>query len=1185
MTDISSAKSLRLRDRYRRSVDLIRDFDRVDRLSGYIVTSTAAESFRRILQGLTGDSTQRAWSLVGPYGAGKSAFSLFTAAALDYRVTAPLDSALLMQLKRLSPEALQLWGDSTGSRHPSNALLPLLIVGDRQEPLASKIISALTAAIEGAWSRGKKIAVYHDLIRISKEIQAGGLGPSARELAALILGVCAKLASSPFGGRGILLIIDEFGKHLEGSVLRRDHDDAYLLQALAEAAARSGPNTLVVITIQHQSVETYASNAPEAVLNEWRKVAGRFEQINYQETAEQMFALLARALVHEEGWKPNPGQLRTIEEGLDLIRGLRRTVSTDMLREDLRNMVPIHPITAVSLPIVFKRLGQHERSLFAFAASEEPGGLIDFCRTSRDTEWYRVHHLYDYVWANFRSSLLASPGGKRWAELEAAVGRHSTSPDELAVLKTVGLLGALGELSPVKADRVTLSFCLNGLVHDAQGVLDRLVGRSVVVERAFSQSYALWEGSDVDIDERLQEAATQVSADSAKAIAEYLPPRSVVARRHSIQTGTLRYFEVAYANDLEEARCLVARSTPADGTIMLFMRGVGAPSPEEIRDVLRALPRPDNRPVLLAVVEQPVEVRGIVSHIEQLEWVRRHTPALAGDAVARREIDARRHLAEKRLHAALGGGRVGDAVRAFAATAMWYDEQGEVVRFISERHLNQFLSDVCGRAYPSTPEITNELVNRRSLSSAAAKAQRILLGAMVEERARPRLGIEGSPPELSMYYSLLERPGLHVEARPGSGLFRYTDLREHKDAAWRALGAAVDTLLGPDGTPLPLSRVIEEWQRPPFGLKAGVLPLLLAQILLSREDELALYEGDMFVPELSAPVLERMAKEPKLFAVRSIAASGFTTELFHELATLLRPTEEEQAPLPLMGCEMVEDIGPGRPGLLRVVRPLVQFVAALPEITKYTAHLTPEARDIRDAVIRTSDPLQLVFEDFAHILGIDPVQAPAGFTRKLRSILQELRTYYDPRVLDEVYDTIVRAVGENPNEIDARVRVAERAQALFNLVTEHRLKAFLFRLSDANTSRDAWCESVASLVAQKPPQKWRDGDIKSFHLEVGTLGRRMQNAEAAAFQQVQRAENAATTRRVHVAATTAAGEHFADVVRLSADEERRVEELANRLKAWLFENVGDDFTLRKAVLAHGWQEAVQESRAPSHVEH
>ncbi|MBA4157582.1 MAG: hypothetical protein H0X65_08915 [Gemmatimonadetes bacterium] len=751
--------------------------------------------------------------------------------------------------------------------------------------------------------------------------------------------------------------------------------------------------------------------------------------------------------------------------------------------------------------------------------------------------------------------------------------------DELAYIgEQTGLLALMGELS---ADRSTLRYALEGVVENPDAAIERLLARGVLVERAFSSSFALWEGSDVDIEARLREAATHIAAEPVRALARYLPARPVVARRHSIQTGTLRFFNVAYVADLADLERVLQETSSADGMVLLFVRAEAGVRRDEVRETLNRLRAAAERPVLLAVLDQPTEVREIIAHIERLEWVRTHTPALAGDPVARREIDARRQLADARLRAALGGGRVGDAVRAFAPAASWYDERGEPVRILSERSLNEFLSQVCRRTYPRTPEITNELMNRRTLSSAAAKAQRILLEAMVEARTEARLGIEGAPPQLSMYYSVLEKPGLHVETEPGSGVYRYTDLRAHPDPSWQGLGAAVDELLGGSSVPVSLEKVIRAWTRRPFGLKNGVLPVLLAQVLLSREDELALYEGDMFVPELSVPVIERIAKIPQTFSIRSIPSSGLTEELVQELVPLLRQAsgnggaEDRAADL---FCGVVPG---GRPGLLQVIRPWVQFVATLPEITQSTQHLSPETAGLRDVILRTADPLKLLFEDLPRLFGVEPRAEPEAFAARVHRAMRELRSHYDPRVLDEIHGAIVRAVGENANEPNVRTQIATRALALYEVVTEHRLKAFLFRLSEDRTPRNAWCESVASMVAQRPPSKWHDDDLKTFHVEVGALGRRMRSAEAAAFDTVptRRAGRAlgGGARHVHLSATTATGHQYADVVRIPAAQAATVVRLGERLIAWLQANV-DDADLRKAVLAQGWQEVLMQAR-------
>jgi hypothetical protein len=77
------------------------------------------------------------------------------------------------------------------------------------------------------------------------------------------------------------------------------------------------------------------------------------------------------------------------------------------------------------------------------------------------------------------------------------------------------------------------------------------------------------------------------------------------------------------------------------------------------------------------------------------------------------------------------------------------------------------LSKICDDLYPSSPKIWNELINRRNLSSQSAAARRNLIAAMLTRINQPQMGIEGYPPERSMYESLLLGGGLHQEVENG----------------------------------------------------------------------------------------------------------------------------------------------------------------------------------------------------------------------------------------------------------------------------------------------------------------------------------------------------------------------------------------------------------------------------------
>ena len=143
--------------------------------------------------------------------------------------------------------------------------------------------------------------------------------------------------------------------------------------------------------------------------------------------------------------------------------------------------------------------------------------------------------------------------------------------------------------------------------------------------------------------------------------------------------------------------------------------------------------------------------------LECLQWVQDETPELLNDRVASREV--RERLLDA-THAFVSEWERLLRPRGAAEGGIWY-HQGEQVRLGSYRQLQVLVSHACEKAYPHTPRLLNELVNRRQLSSTAAAARRNLIQAMMEKASEPRLGIEGFPPELSMYVSLLESTGIH----------------------------------------------------------------------------------------------------------------------------------------------------------------------------------------------------------------------------------------------------------------------------------------------------------------------------------------------------------------------------------------------------------------------------------------
>ena len=428
--------------RFARSVSLVRDASRHDALDGYILTPTGRDVLRRLSDALRGDSATRAWSLTGPYGSGKSAFALFAAQLLSggegvrhraRKLLATWDAEL----------SERLFGASGPLPRKVGRLCPVLVTGSRQ-PLEKALAASLAASLRAiAW--GRPPGIVGRLEQLARQASVSGT-----DIVGLFEEVNEYLERSG-NAAGILLIVDEFGKFLEYGATNPEQGDVFVLQELAEAAARS-KRPFLFITILHQAIDRYAEHMSAGRRAEWAKVQGRFEDVPFEERTEQILRLLSHAIKHEgdaADLRPLRKQARAAAQEPAAL-GLRcGSMPSAEMRKCFAACYPLHPLTAFILGPLFRQLAQNERSLFAFLASSEPFGFQEFLRETTLTGGaYRLDHLYDYVMASLGPTLFAQTRGKLWAEVQSALDRlHDASELEIRVAKTIGLLQALGPAS------------------------------------------------------------------------------------------------------------------------------------------------------------------------------------------------------------------------------------------------------------------------------------------------------------------------------------------------------------------------------------------------------------------------------------------------------------------------------------------------------------------------------------------------------------------------------------------------------------------------------------------------------------------------------------------------------------------------------------------------------------------
>ncbi|PNY80836.1 hypothetical protein [Deinococcus koreensis] len=1039
--------------RFLRSVRLDHDLHRAETLQGYVITPQVRTVLRRILTALRVEGA-RALTLTGPYGTGKSAFALFLARL----VREPAGEAWTLLSKAdgvLAAEARQVL---------SRPILPIALTL-RRARLSVALLEGIEQQAQGiAGAEGLAAEVAEALSSDHDELDS-------RTVLRYVATLKEHAVQAGFGG--ILIVFDEMGKGLEYEA-RYGSDDIYLLQELAEVAARSGQYPLLFVGVLHQGFEQYGEHLLASARKEWGKVQGRFGDIEFLEPPEQQMRLAAQALgvLSPPPSKTVRAQAQTAAQALTELGQAPKKIAALEFVSLAAEAAPIHPTALMALPYVFRRFAQNERSLFAYLLSGEPHAVPQQWQSRQ--ELIRLPDLFDYFTVNLLSSLSRQASARRWIEVVDAVEREPNLPPlDVEILKAVGLLSVLSDMGALNATYELICTALRDAPENSEvrASLDRLQEKSLIVFRRYNHTYRVWEGSDIDIEERLEEGRRTVGASLAlsEILERHLPRRPMVARRHSFDTGTLRYFEVHYA-DAPPPSAALKTDSGGEGVLLCAL-----PTNAEQADVFAQWaqePEVAGRPELLVVIPQQLHtLREAAVEVRALHWIRETTPELRDDRVARREVAERLAHLEAVLMSAVDQLIDPRPAPTGSEAAYWYG--GEALDIQTPRLAVQLLSDILDEVYADSPCVLNELVNRRTLSSAAAAGRGKLMSLMLSAAAEPLLGLdpEAFPPERSMYESVLREAQLHVPVNPDEeeGAWHFADPPggHHTNLApvWQALASAIFDAQ----EPFNVGKLFAKLAAPPYGVTEGLQPVLLLAFMQAHPHEISFYREGSFIPDPGMADFEVLARRPELFAVMGSRVSGGRADVLHRMAKGYK-TE---------------------PALVPVVRALIRGVRSLPETSWRTKGLPENVLRLRETFNQARSPEQLLFTDIPAALGLPPISDEPTPPEQVEAFFKALNAAnttwakHAPHQILQARATLLAALGFPATNAGWQTLI-EQATLLQDRPLPTSLIPLVKRLSVAGEP-DLVLDGVLALVAGRSPRSWTDADAERFPTQAHAL--------------------------------------------------------------------------------------------------
>ncbi|MEJ1490159.1 MAG: hypothetical protein RPU72_17645, partial [Candidatus Sedimenticola sp. (ex Thyasira tokunagai)] len=172
---------------YTRSINLERDADSVSVVEAYIPTSRAVRTLSSMLLAFKADESPRAWSLVGPYGSGKSAFAIYLSHLLA-NPNIPATKAAFRKLNSVDASMGRCYKTLTKN---SEGYCTILLTGS-PESLSRRIVHALAHKAEEIWShkRGRTPDIVNQLSELAKQKEL----PTTNEVVDCVIGLQNKLS-------------------------------------------------------------------------------------------------------------------------------------------------------------------------------------------------------------------------------------------------------------------------------------------------------------------------------------------------------------------------------------------------------------------------------------------------------------------------------------------------------------------------------------------------------------------------------------------------------------------------------------------------------------------------------------------------------------------------------------------------------------------------------------------------------------------------------------------------------------------------------------------------------------------------------------------------------------------------------------------------------------------------------
>ena len=840
---------------FQTSVNLELDLNNINKIEEYIPTTDICDVLKEYVKSILGISKDKATTLVGPYGKGKSFLLLVLTFIFSKNKSTDEWNNLALKIKNVDEE---LYGYIMQIKDKNICLLPVLI-NSNYDNVTQSFQIALNDALkrEGLdeivpqsafdicislldkWTTKKN--VKNEVI--DKCLNIIGFNPKklrselenyspiaykhfvdlyncvniGLEFNPLITNDIVKTYSNislqlkQFGFSGMFIIFDEFSKFIESNSSNLSKD-LKIVQDMAELCVRTNKTSQIhFCCVAHKSLGLY-ENAKVSSIDSFKTVEGRFKEIRFNRSIEENYQIIASAIKKDKkAYEIINKYLTENKDFYDEVQKSSLFNNVDLERTLFQECFPLNPLTVYSLIQISEFVAQNERTLFTFLSDTDDNSFNSFLH-SNDNKLFCVDKIYDYF-----SPLLQKEEANSirniWYSTESIL-KKVENLDERRIIKALSIILMINDFEKLPPNEKTLSLALQIDVKTTNIIISLLLSKYLLRRNMLNNllSFALSNSKEIDENLELLKKTKFKNIDYSDFAGQINDHRFVLPRKYNEENKITRFFKIKFITEDDflniKSFNYYFEDNICDGLVVYILRN----DLTKVAITKKAIEINDKRVVykfprdkIEDIFYQSILNFACLSELKKQKSFDELT-INAIDLLLQETMDDVRTLIEK-----------------------YYIDNSDFYSVLIKKDISFGLlaSTIMDEIYPVKLIFNNELINKNIVSPQYQKAINHVIDWLLD--GKEEFNFSPTSPEMSIKASVLDSNLIGGGSNESANNFR------------NVIEKIKTKIIDASGEKRVVKDIVDEFVKAPYGIRLGIIPVLLAVAISELSDNLIMY--------------------------------------------------------------------------------------------------------------------------------------------------------------------------------------------------------------------------------------------------------------------------------------------------------------------------------------------------------